>query len=217
MQGLPKETATATGPGEPLNANDILCAEFAYISQTAFQANEDRARVTNFYLVTLGGLIAGLFGSQIQSLRAPEIYWAFAALFSVLFLTSILTLLQLIRLREAWFESARAMNQIKAYYQAALPGLDLPRAFRWQVTSLPARHKPWSVGYLLALQVAVLGGTSAGAAVIFAGLAGGLWLWGAAVAVALAGAAAQMALYWAILREQSWAAAAPANLAAEAK
>ena len=29
---------------DPLNANDILTAEFEYIAQTAFQANEDRAR-----------------------------------------------------------------------------------------------------------------------------------------------------------------------------
>jgi hypothetical protein len=153
-----------------LDANDILTAEFEYICQTAFQANEDRARVTNFYLVTLVGFIAALLGTQVSNLMVPQVYWAFAALFVVLFLVSILTMLQLIRLREAWFESVKAMNEIKAYYQAGLPGLDLDAAFRWKATSIPARFKPWSVGFLLALQVAVLGGACAGAAVIFVGL-----------------------------------------------
>src|SRR5512135_278926 len=97
--------ATDPAKTEPLNANDILTAEFEYVAQTAFQANEDRARVTSFYLVTLGGFIAALLSSQMQNLMVPQVYWAFAALFGILFLASILTLLQLIRLREAWFES----------------------------------------------------------------------------------------------------------------
>ncbi len=195
---MPKEQ----GETSSLDPNDILTAEFGYISQTAFQANEDRARVTNFYLVTLVGFIAALLGAQVQNLMVPHVYWAFAALFVVLFLASILTLLQLVRLREAWFESVRAMNDIKAYYQANLPGLKLDTAFRWRSTTVPARYKPWSVGYLLALQVAVLGGASAGAAVIFVGLTGGVWAWGWAVAATLAGSTAQMVLYWALLRSR---------------
>ena len=35
-----------------LDVNDILIAEFNYIASTAFQANEDRARVSNYYLMT---------------------------------------------------------------------------------------------------------------------------------------------------------------------
>ncbi len=89
---------------EPLDANEILTAEFAYIAQTAFQANEDKAHVTNFYLITLGGFVAALLGSQMQNLMVPAVYWAFAALFLVLFAVSVLTLLQLVRLRQAWFD-----------------------------------------------------------------------------------------------------------------
>ena len=36
----------------PLDVNEILIAEFNYIANTAFQANEDRARVSNYYLMT---------------------------------------------------------------------------------------------------------------------------------------------------------------------
>lgn len=193
MSKEPAETSS-------LDPNDILTAEFEYIAQTAFQANEDRARVTNFYLVTLVGFIAALLGIQMDNLMVPQVYWAFAALFVVLFLASILTLLQLIRLREAWFESIKAMNAIKAYYQAHLPALDLDAAFRWKAATIPAPFKPWSVGFLLALQVAVLGGASAGAAVVFFGLTQGAWAWGWAVVVTLAAAAGQMVLYRALLR-----------------
>ncbi len=151
---MPTEPAETSS----LDPNDILTAEFEYISQTAFQANEDRARVTNFYLVTLVGFIAALLGTQLDNLMVPHVYWAFAALFVVLFLASILTLLQLVRLREAWFESIKAINDIKTYYQAKLPELELGTALRWKATTVPACYKPWSVGFLLALQVAVLGG-----------------------------------------------------------
>lgn len=186
-----------------LDPNDILTAEFEYISQTAFQANEDRARVTNFYLVTLVGFIAALLGTQMDNLMVPQVYWAFAALFVVLFLVSTLTLLQLIRLREAWFESIKAMNAIKAYYEASLPGLKLDTAFRWKTATIPEQYKPWSVGFLLALQVAVLGGASAGAAVVFFGLTQGAWSWGWAVVVMLAAATGQMVLYRALLQQRS--------------
>lgn len=196
---MPTEPAETSS----LDPNDILTAEFEYISQTAFQANEDRARVTNFYLVTLVGFIAALLGTQLDNLMVPHVYWAFAALFVVLFLASILTLLQLVRLREAWFESIKAINDIKTYYQAKLPELELGTAFRWKATTVPACYKPWSVGFLLALQVAVLGGASAGAAVIFIGLTWGAWLWGWAAAVALLCAGTQMVLYRSLLHQRS--------------
>lgn len=187
---------------DTLDPNDILTAEFEYISQTAFQANEDRARVTNFYLVTMGGFIAALLGSQMENLKLPEVYWAFAALFIILFIDSILTLLQLVRLREAWFESVRAMNDIKAYYQARLPGLQLDTALRWKTTTMPKQYKPWSVGFLLALQVALLGGASAGAAVVFLGLTRAAWLWGWAVAAFVVSSGGLMLLYRVLLSKQ---------------
>ena len=138
----------------------------------------------------------------MQNLMVPHVYWAFTALFGILFLASILTLLQLIRLREAWFDSVAAMNRIKSYYQDKLPGLELDKAFAWKPTTIPAKYKPWSVGYLLAVQVALLGGASAGAAVVFVGLTRGAWWWGWAVVTFLISGAGQMVLYWALLREQ---------------
>lgn len=168
-----KDVARATG-GESLNADEILTAEFNYIAQTAFQANEDRARVTNFYLVTIGSFVAAVFGLQVEAFQVAQVYASFGILFAVLSAAGLLTLLQLVRLREAWFESAGAMNRLKRYYIARVERRDLAEAFAWM--TLPPRYKPRSIAHMLAVQVALLAGVASGASLIFFGLALGRWL-----------------------------------------
>jgi hypothetical protein len=189
-------------PNDLLSPNDLLQSEFNYIAQTAFQANEDRARVTTFYLVNLGGFAAALYSSQGPNSTQPELYALFGGLFLILSLTGMLTLLQLIRLRQAWFESIAAMNQIKDYYQANFPALKLEQALRWGRANPPALHKPWSISYFLALQVAVMGGASLGAAVYYFGLLFQYSLWLGALLAGGAYLAGQMVLYWRLLRER---------------
>jgi hypothetical protein len=48
----------------PVEFDELLAAEFNYIAQTAIQANEDRARVSSFYLIAVGSLVAAMFGAQ---------------------------------------------------------------------------------------------------------------------------------------------------------
>src|SRR5262245_6818222 len=103
-------------PEADLSPGFFLIAEFNYIAQTALQANEDRGRVAVFFLSAVGGLSAALVSAQTQTQAAPRLYWAFTALFLVLSLSGLMTLLQLIRLRQSWFESARAMNRLKDFY-----------------------------------------------------------------------------------------------------
>lgn len=185
-----------------LSPNDLLQSEFNYIAQTAFQANEDRARVTTFYLVNLGGFAAALYSSQGANSTQPALYALFGGLFLILSLTGLLTLLQLIRLRQAWFESIAAMNQIKDYYRTHFPALKLEQALRWNKASSPALHKPWSISYFLALQVAVMGGASLGASVYYFGLLAQYSLWLGALLAGGAYLAGQMLLYWQLLREK---------------
>lgn len=145
-------------------------SEFAHISATAFQANEDRARVASFYLVTFGSFIAALVSFQLNVTAEQLIWvqWGFFGLFLALALMGLVTILQLARLRMAWFESVDAMNAIKDYYIAQYPGLE--QAIRWRndPSVLPGKFKFNSVGFLLVLQVAVLGGAALGAGVFFA-------------------------------------------------
>jgi hypothetical protein len=187
---------------KPLNPNAILVAEFEYIAQSLFQTNEDRARVTSFYLVTLGSFIAALLSStQLSNLQLQPLYTAFAALFGVIAIMGFLTLLQLLKLRLAWFDAAAAMNEIKRYYISHRKDLNLDSAFQWKPDGLGSRFRLWSVGFMLALQVAVLGGASLAAAIIFTGLAANqnLWLWWPAVAAIVLWTAIQTVIYWQIL------------------
>lgn len=150
---------------ENLKQDTILIAEYNYIVQSIFQANEDRARVASFYLVTLGSFIAAMFSNDLLSLEPGDqitVNIGFGILFILLTFQGTMTLLQLARLRGAWFEGVKAMNQIKKYYKKHFSDLD--EAFRWGDQNLPKRFKPNSVGFLLAMQVALLSGFSLSAA-----------------------------------------------------
>ncbi|RPH57340.1 MAG: hypothetical protein EHM81_11730, partial [Chloroflexi bacterium] len=100
-----------------LDPDQILIAEYNYIAQTAFQSNEDRARVASFYLVSFSSFIAAILTYQFNIAPGQQgwVRWGFAGLFSALTLLGLLTLLQLARLRSAWFDSIQAMNRIKDY------------------------------------------------------------------------------------------------------
>jgi hypothetical protein len=138
-------------------SNNILVAEYEYIANAAVQANEDRARVASFYLVAVGSLVAALFSTQIFDITAN---------FDTLsFLFSGLTVVQLARLRSAWYESMAALNQIKEY--AISKDKDLEKAFRWRQKSMPPLFKPNSVSYQQTIEVALLSGLTLGAAVYF--------------------------------------------------
>jgi hypothetical protein len=190
-----------------LQADSILAAEYEYVAQTAFQTNEDRAKVSTFYVLTVGSFLAAMLGLQTNILQPQFIYLAFTILFAILGLNAALTLLQLVRLRQAWYDSALALNQIKTYYAEQLVESHLHDAFRWGSHTLPARFKPWSVSFLLALQVTILGGAAAGATVVFAGYAfinrPNEWLWIMAAFIGFVYTADLIALYWYLLREKA--------------
>ncbi len=150
-------------------AESILVAEYEYIAQTAFQANEDRARVTTFYLVSVGSLFGAFFGVQnIESVNTFA-YMALAGLFLFLSAFGLLTLLQLARLRKAWFSSTSAMNHIKEFISERNDGFE--KAFLWNNKSLPDLYKKESVAYLMALQVSMLGAITFGTMIFYARLA----------------------------------------------
>lgn len=190
---------------DKLIADSILSAEFDYITRTAFQSDEDRAKVTTLYLITVGSFLAAMLAVQLDTLGSQLASVAFAVLFTILSGYAILSLLQLVRLRQAWHASAVAMNRIKNYYVEHLPEIPLGEAFDWHDGNLPPKFKPWSLSFLLALQVALLGGASFGAAILFfgIGLAGGLrsWMWIIALLVAFIYVADVIAVYWWLLRE----------------
>jgi len=147
--------------------DELLASEFDYIAQTASQANEDRARVSSFYLIAVGSLVAALFSTQLFDTDkfTQTVKIMFSGLFVLLTLLGASTVLQLARLRAAWHESMLAMNQLKDFAMSQNP--ELTKAFRWKTNTLPPKYKKGSVSYYQAFEVALIGGLMFGTAVFF--------------------------------------------------
>ena len=152
----------------PVEFDELLAAEFNYIAQTAIQANEDRARVSSFYLIAVGSLVATMFGTQFfdPNFFSQTVDLMFSGLFILLTLLGTSTIMQLARLRMAWYESMLAMNQLKDYMMDE--NKMLAKAFRWKTSTLPLKYKRDSVSYYQAIEVALISGLTFGAAALFA-------------------------------------------------
>ena len=151
----------------PVELDELLAAEYSYIAQTAAQAFEDRARISSFYLIAVGSLIAALFGTQLFE---PETFTKavklmFSGLFLFLTLLGTSTVMQLAQLRSAWYESMMAMNQLKDFAMEQSP--ELANAFRWKTSTLPAKYKSGSVSTYQALEVSIIGGIMFAASAFF--------------------------------------------------
>ncbi|NOH02297.1 MAG: hypothetical protein HND47_10245 [Chloroflexi bacterium] len=153
-------------PRKPqLNPDEILKAEFNYIASTVFQSNEDRSRVTSFYFVTVGSLVAVILGTLFSEDNLQGAALGFSGLFLVLTVLGALTLAQLARLRAAWHESAQAMNVIKEFYIEH--NREIEPAFKWRSKTLPPTDKPFSIANLMAVEVASLSAVTSAAVVYF--------------------------------------------------
>ena len=152
---------------QSIELDELLAAEFDYIAQTAAQANEDRARVSSFYLIAVGSLVAALFGTQLFDADkfTQTVKLMFSGLFALLTMLGISTIMQLARLRSAWHESMQAMNQIKDFAVSQNP--ELAKAFRWKTSTLPSKYKKNSVSYYQAVEVSLIGGLMFGASAFF--------------------------------------------------
>jgi F0F1-type ATP synthase assembly protein I len=151
----------------PVEFDELLASEFDYIAQTAAQATEDRARVSSFYLIAVGSLIAAMFGTQFIGMKSlpMTINLMFSGLFLLLTLLGTSTIMQLARLRAAWYESMLAMNQLKDYM--IRENKPLAKAFRWQSNTLPPKYRTSSVSYYQAMEVALISGLMLGASLFF--------------------------------------------------
>lgn len=179
-----------------LNTDEILKAEYNYIANTVFQANEDRSRVASFYFVTVGSLVAAILGTVFSADNIKNFSLAFSGLFLILTLLGALTLAQLARLRAAWHESVQAMNQIKDYY--IKHNKEIEPAFKWRLKTLPPTDKPFSIANLMAVEVSMLSAITITAAFYFLFLTLGAiewWGWAVLAIVLVAGFYAQWAWY----------------------
>ena len=118
---------------------------------------QDRHTLVNFYLLLGGFVIAGVATvldkqPQIPVLVGTVLLWLLCGIGWVDFLS-------IIRLRQAWHDSAQTMNQIKYFYiqrdKEFAPDV-LHRAFRWKQKTLPVPGKFWTVYFYSAMLIALL-------------------------------------------------------------
>lgn len=158
--GQNDEEALQTVKSGELPASQILGLEFEYARTTASEAMSDRHTMINFYLVVVGALGAGLLlvlgGLPSQANLPPAVG---TALLWLLCLVGWLYFLKVIRLRQAWYGSALAMNQIKEFYFKHSKDFEpdeLRQAFLFKPETLPAPDKAWTVYFYSAMLIALL-------------------------------------------------------------
>ena len=143
-----------------LSIESMLLEEFNYASVTAYQAMEDRARVSSLYYLLLGALASGLLaiyqlGGNTHASSQPLV----VALFVLAGLLSITFFEKIIRLRQAYRESLICMNVIKEFYiqqfQKQMPSIE--HAFRWRLKTVPAGERIGSVTFAISSLIALMG------------------------------------------------------------
>ncbi len=147
-----------------LDKDQMLQAEYDYITKNAFQSNEDRSRFSSYYFVTVGSFAAAILGAQFDG-QQKGVSLAFFLLFLVLTFMGSFTLAQLARLRSAWHEAVEAMNMIKEYYIEQNP--EIAPAFKWRPRNVPPTNKPNSIANLIAMEVSMLSSLTTGAGIYF--------------------------------------------------
>ena len=156
----PRKTATPDqrpGPEGPLDPSNILEWEFEYARTTASEAMQERHTMSNFYLLVAGVVASGVVAVLGQDAGLPKavgplLLWLLCGIGWLYFLA-------IIRLRQAWRDSAQAMNQIKDFYIQHAKELDhdvLRSAFRWKTETLPPPDKPWTVHFYSATLIGFL-------------------------------------------------------------
>ncbi|HXX77292.1 MAG TPA: hypothetical protein VEI53_02295, partial [Ktedonobacteraceae bacterium] len=123
-----------------LKIENMLLEEFNYASVTAYQAMEDRARISSFYYILLGVLASGLAAVYQLSGGTHNVPQGLIAMLLLIGgLISICFFVTIIRLRQAYKESLLAMNVIKEFYidqfKQQMPAIE--QAFRWRLMTMP--------------------------------------------------------------------------------
>jgi hypothetical protein len=151
-----------------LEPQEILKLEFAYAEKTAMQAQDDRTTVVNLYLLLVGGVSSAAVALPQLSDRGLLVPpYAYSLLFALLGLIGFFTLMKLVRLRQAWYDSALTMAQIRDFYLTRFP--ELAPAIRWKTETIPPPGKPWTITFILSILVALIDSFAIAVAVYFSG------------------------------------------------
>lgn len=131
-------------------AMNILEWEFDYIKTTASEAMRDRHTMINFYLIITGIITSGVINLLKKDSGIPVIVGT--SLLWILCIMGLFYFLKIIRLRQAWHDSARAMNRIKKSFTLNAGNEKLLKdIFLWDEKSLPDANTRWNVFHYSAM------------------------------------------------------------------
>lgn len=130
----------------------LLLNEFNYIRETAAQAMNDRHTMVNYFIIITGAFLT-IIGSRFfgaSDIFSDTKYIAIIVGASIVInFIGWLYFMHLIRLRQAWCDSATAMNQIKEFFvvNGRVPDDIARSAFLWDLKTLPRAGKKSNVSY----------------------------------------------------------------------
>lgn len=161
---------TATGTSEDFKLSDILLHEFEYVQETAEQAMSDRLTLVNYFLLSAGVVMAG-FGLMVSAEGGANFAYRYEVVITLSLIFNAVGwvyFMQIVRLRQAWCDSARAMNHLKVLFvkHCKFPLTIAKASFRWNIESIPRAEKKMTVFYLSALLISLVNAASIGLACI---------------------------------------------------
>ncbi len=151
----------------PHALQELAFREYEYIRETMAQAMNDRHTMVNYFLLATGVVLAaiGAIYSQEGMSYSPYKNQMTIAICLAFNLISWVYLMMLIRLRQAWCESAAAMDRIKQFVliNHGYSDEEAYSPFRWRRANIPAAAKKGTLYHFAAILISVV--SSSGLAV----------------------------------------------------
>ncbi len=145
---------------------EILKLEFEYAKSSSFQAEKDRLAIVNFYLGLFGIVTPVVFG--LREVIDTNLNIVGAIILLVIAFIGVIFVLQLVRLRQAWIESAKAMGRIKDYFIEQ--NKSISNYLIWQSQTIPKPQKFKTISFFSSITIICLGTVSLVLALTLLGL-----------------------------------------------
>lgn len=136
----------------------LLLKEFDYIRETAAQAMNDRHTMVNYFIIITGvflTIIGGRFFGTEGIFSDSKYLSIITAACIIINFVGWIYFMHIIRLRQAWCDSAAAMNQIKEFFviNGRVPDDIARSAFLWDMKTIPRAGKQGNVSYYSAMLI----------------------------------------------------------------
>jgi len=145
-----------------LDFSAILLKEFDYARETASQAMNDRHTLVNYFLIITGvsiTLVSTAFSIDKNAFQIPVNQYRLLEVICLAFnFIGWIYFIKIIRLRQAWHDSATEMNHIKDFYinNSQVKTSIAEKAFLWKTATIPPVDKKSNVFYYSAMIIAFI-------------------------------------------------------------